>query len=41
MIGISEDIEDITKEVDHVLLEELVRNLRRGGCEVVDQVKCD
>jgi hypothetical protein len=41
VIGIGEDVEDITKEIDHVLLEELVRNLRRGASKVVDQVKCD
>ena len=41
MIGIGENVEDITKEIDHILLEELVRNLRRGTCKVVDQVKCD
>jgi hypothetical protein len=41
VIGIGEDVKNITKEIDHVLLEELVRNLRRGACKVVDQVKCD
>jgi len=41
VIGVGEDVEDITKEIDHVLLEELVRNLRRCACKVVDQVKCD
>jgi hypothetical protein len=41
VVGIGEDVEDITKEVDHVLLEELVCNLWRGACKVVDQVKCD
>lgn len=41
VIGISEDIEDISKEIDHVLLEELVGDFRRCASEVVDQVECD
>jgi hypothetical protein len=41
VIGIGEDVKNITKEIDHILLEELVCNLRRGACKVVDQVECD
>ena len=41
VIGIGQDVEDITKKVDHVLLEELVGNLWWRSSKVVDQIKCD
>jgi hypothetical protein len=41
MVGISEDIKDITEEIDHVLLEELICDFRRSSSKVVDQVERD
>lgn len=41
MVGIGEDVEDISEQVGEVLLEELVRDFWGCAGKVVDQVKGD